>query len=332
MVERVAIVRYPLHIIMSELLDFHSLFTQLQSRYPTSSLVAELVDAQADRFVVRALVQLGGVTLATGLASATTIEAAEDQARLRVLALLGLHKPADRAPLNFAIPTPSFTSSPMQPSSTQPFETVLPDSKPLASVPLTTLPEPEFTPAAPPEVTPAVPVTAVAQPVVPQPSIAPLSFDSDSLDLENSGSDQVDYAFEPGLNSEFVESDSNLADDRSLDEPEDMPVEYASDEEEFPLYEPLTPTTSGISVDLSMPTSKPSKTKKAAPAAPIATEPLDLSSLIALTDVEMQRTGLSKKRGQAYLMETFGKQTRADLDEDQLLDFLNYLKALPSRY
>ncbi|HEY9907332.1 MAG TPA: hypothetical protein V6D18_06950, partial [Thermosynechococcaceae cyanobacterium] len=70
-------------------IDFHPLFTQLQTRYPTSSLLTELLQIHDGHFVVRALVQVGEATLVTSMAAATTIEQAEDQARSRVLKLLG---------------------------------------------------------------------------------------------------------------------------------------------------------------------------------------------------------------------------------------------------
>ncbi len=83
---------------LSESLALPSLFTQLQVRYPTSGLLTELVQMDADRCVVRALVQLGNMTLATSMATATTVEQAEDQARLRVLALLGIHTTLPNVP------------------------------------------------------------------------------------------------------------------------------------------------------------------------------------------------------------------------------------------
>ena len=73
-----------------DLVNFHSLFTQLQTRYPASSLQAELVQVHDGSFVVRAVVQVEGAILVSSMAAAGTIEQAEDQARLRVLKLLGL--------------------------------------------------------------------------------------------------------------------------------------------------------------------------------------------------------------------------------------------------
>jgi hypothetical protein len=64
---------------------------------------------------------------------------------------------------------------------------------------------------------------------------------------------------------------------------------------------------------------------------PIAADPLDLSDAIAQIGTEIERIGWTKKQGSTYLQETYGKKTRAELTEDELLEFLHYLKALPSK-
>ena len=61
-----------------------------------------------------------------------------------------------------------------------------------------------------------------------------------------------------------------------------------------------------------------------------ATEPDDLSTLIAHTDIEMDRIGWTKQEGRDYLKRTYKKSTRQRLDVDELMDFLHYLRALPS--
>ncbi len=66
------------------------LLQQFRSRYPTGSLVSELMSVQAETYIVRVSAQVSGVTLATGLAGAQSIEQAEDRARLRALEVLGI--------------------------------------------------------------------------------------------------------------------------------------------------------------------------------------------------------------------------------------------------
>ncbi len=65
-----------------------SMLAQFQERYPTASLLSELLTIYQGKFVVQVLVQIEGVTRATGMAAAETVELAEDQARLRAIALI----------------------------------------------------------------------------------------------------------------------------------------------------------------------------------------------------------------------------------------------------
>lgn len=67
-----------------------ALLAQFQARYPNASLVAELLTMHENQFVVRALVQIGGAALTSGMAAATDVEQAEDRAKLRALEMLTL--------------------------------------------------------------------------------------------------------------------------------------------------------------------------------------------------------------------------------------------------
>lgn len=66
------------------------MFNEFRLLYPHGCLISEFVTVNHGKYVVRALVQNDGVTLATGLAAADTVEAAEDRARLRALEILGM--------------------------------------------------------------------------------------------------------------------------------------------------------------------------------------------------------------------------------------------------
>jgi predicted component of type VI protein secretion system len=58
---------------------------------------------------------------------------------------------------------------------------------------------------------------------------------------------------------------------------------------------------------------------------------MDLSELIAQTNVEMKRIGWMAKQGQDYLQRTFGKRSRQQLDDDELAEFLEFLKSQPTQ-
>lgn len=58
---------------------------------------------------------------------------------------------------------------------------------------------------------------------------------------------------------------------------------------------------------------------------------LDLSDAIAQIGMEIDRIGWTKKQGSAYLQQTYGKRTRAELTETELFGFLSYLKSMPAK-
>lgn len=66
------------------------MLAQFQSKYPQGSLISELLQIYHGKYIVRASVQIDGVTRATGMAAAETVEQAEDEARNRALVVLGM--------------------------------------------------------------------------------------------------------------------------------------------------------------------------------------------------------------------------------------------------
>lgn len=64
------------------------MLARLLTRYPTAILISELLQIHAGKFVVRSEIQVDGITRATRLAAAETLELAEDRARSRSLMVL----------------------------------------------------------------------------------------------------------------------------------------------------------------------------------------------------------------------------------------------------
>lgn len=64
------------------------MLAQFQVRYPTGSLISELLTIYQGKFVVRVSAQVEGVLRATGMAASESLELAEDRARNRAIALL----------------------------------------------------------------------------------------------------------------------------------------------------------------------------------------------------------------------------------------------------
>ncbi|MFO0150764.1 MAG: hypothetical protein ACK525_18300, partial [Microcystis sp.] len=61
---------------------------KLRQRYPQVALISELVQIDHGKYIVRAIIEIEGKTVVTGLAAADTVEIAEDRARERALLLL----------------------------------------------------------------------------------------------------------------------------------------------------------------------------------------------------------------------------------------------------
>jgi len=57
--------------------------------------------------------------------------------------------------------------------------------------------------------------------------------------------------------------------------------------------------------------------------------PIALDDLIAQISVQIERVGWTKKEGSVYLVDTYGKKTRAELTDEQLEEFHQYLSLLP---
>lgn len=62
----------------------------------------------------------------------------------------------------------------------------------------------------------------------------------------------------------------------------------------------------------------------------IPTPSIDLSDIIAQTDVELQRLGWNVTQGREFLEKTYGKRSRHDLSDEELLEFLLFLETQPS--
>lgn len=88
------------------------MFSQFRVRYPTGSLISELITIDRGQYIVRAQVVVDGVVLSSGLAAAETVEGAEDRAKNRALAAIELGQ------TSVSPPTSSFsTSAANQPTS-----------------------------------------------------------------------------------------------------------------------------------------------------------------------------------------------------------------------
>ncbi|WP_299490834.1 hypothetical protein [Acaryochloris sp. IP29b_bin.137] len=219
------------------------MYSQFRSQYPTGSLISELLKAEPDHYVVRALIQVGGTILATGLSAAPTVEEAEDHARARALVVLGI----DAAP----------------------FETqahLMGDQNPAR--------------------------------------LQPASLSEDLQTIANRALDAAEW------------------DDPSLPMSE-MPV---SDfvEEAAP---PRRSSNGGRRPKTKPATSKRKSSRASSPEVTALDSPLDLSDIIAQTDVELKRLGWTSTEGRRHLQQTYNKRSRQHLTDQELQEFLDFLQS-----
>lgn len=270
---------------MSDVADLPLLFTQLQQRYPAASLITELLQADADRAIVRALVQVGGITLVTSMATAASVEQAEDRARFRVLELLGIRPgvvglPALSQPFSSREPLPPLPSL-ATPEVAYPLPT--PNSEPV-SLPLS---NPEY---------------SFSKPLMPTPVSLPEPEEVAAIEPIA----PADPELETGVEPEAPELD----DGPGLSPPPPKPRRAANRKEAPP----------EVSVTTDIPEEPAS----------VQVDVLDLTELIVQIDQEMARVSWTKEEGRNYLKRTYGKRSRQQLTDDELHDFLIYLKTLPT--
>ncbi|MEH2060752.1 MAG: hypothetical protein V7K50_00530 [Nostoc sp.] len=288
------------------------MLAQFQSLYPKGSLISELVQIFQGKYIVRASVQIEGVTRATGMAAAETVEAAEDQARTRALIVLGI--------TNASPESVAFTSNPISPAQLNPsLNTKVGLNEPAAyssakdqdfvssQWPVVSDKEISIPPSRVRNIKPEV-VTSNEQ--YEYSSAAPLASDTYSQDLGQNFSltDNRELEFDPPVESLEITFDNQP-------ENQTFPAISANN------VTPFTPRSYSPQEDVATPTVTGKRKKKA--------EPVDLSDVIAKTDVELQRLGWTPEQGREHLIETYGKRGRTLLTEEELHGFLKYLQSQP---
>lgn len=311
----------------------HPVLQQLRSQYPTGCLSADLVHVNSDQFIVRAAVQVEGVTIVTALASATTIEVAEDRARSRALEALGLaiNHSTVTSSLSATLPmvseiSPELTIPPVMPPLSEPTEKALPrtatkrktKAQPVEAVkemPTLEMPTLELTAVEPVAPVLELPIAEVVAPVEEiTPAIAEPEVIAEPEAAEPEAVSEPEVIAEPEVVAEA---------EPIVEVEESFEISYESEEVyEYTFEEPVAETI--VEAPVEVPT-------KAPIAAPVATPTLDLSDTIAQIGMEIDRIGWTKKQGSAYLQQEYGKRTRAELTEAELFGFLGYLKSLPAK-
>ncbi len=234
-----------------------TLFAQFRHQHANGGLSTELLMPHAEQYLVKATVTIDGQVIATALGSDASLTAADDQAKLRVLELLGFGQPSlEQAP------TAAETTVKRLPPTSAPAAQATAKSTVLAT-------------------------TSVAE-AAPPPS-------SPSAEGTTAPADAPNSELEPGVD-----------DSEDIGRPLDS---IAPDEAPAPSDVPASSLAAAAIENFD------------------DTNPVDLSDVIAQTDVEMARLGWSSLQGRTYLEQTFEKRSRQQLTDEELLTFLLYLES-----
>lgn len=267
------------------------MLAQFQSLYPQGNIISELVQIFQGKYIVRVSVQIEGVTRATSMAGAETVEAAEDQARNRALMVLGM--------ANTPGETVAFSSKPVSlvqvktpVNTTTTLRESVPISQDVASNQWSVTNNTEISPS------------------------AAMEYDA------NNTSDTYNQSLNQGVSTSVTREEQLDTVVEKLEMSSSPEPEYQFSPASPPNnVTPFTPRSYSAPEDIGVVSAIGTRKKKS--------EPVNLSDVIAQTDVQIERLGWTKEQGREYLKKTYGKLGRSLLSEEELLDFLNHLKSEP---
>lgn len=270
---------------------------QLRDRHPMATLTSELLMLHEAQFVVKVVVQTQEGGVATGLAADTQIEIAEDRARHRALLGLGLG-------MSEAMPGSLLATKV--------------SSSPLAAAQ-----------ASPPQENDSV-MSIVSSALPPLPvATAPLDAPAASAYLGNvsprDGHTAVPVAqMDPAPSDPGGTTQKDSGPQQSATKPTLAKVKPQKPKPEPSQEANADPLPSSLAEAGELLSHEEISGEAPLPA------PVNLSDVIAQTDIELRRLDWSVAEGREYLTQTYNKRSRHDLTDEELLTFLLYLESLPT--
>jgi hypothetical protein len=308
---------------------------QFRTLYPQGSLISELIKIDCGKYLVKASIQVNGITLTTGLAAADTIELAEDRARQRALEAIALDAIVGQEAKKSSSLT---TEKSIVESKEEIIETISPT-----------------TPSEAIETKEETPVTSIAKKTRKEKK---KSTDRETISLQDEPStnlNTVDLEPEPITEKEIEKGnrdreysvkswlpeqndiEENVPDpsDRSytesyLEEPEETIQEKQGSLFDESISSNFTEKVSVKEPNLSI-QDKSQNTEN--PAMSNSKNDYELESFAdvkAQTDVEMKRLAWTIAQGRDFLVTTYGKRSREILTISELQEFLKHLQSQPT--
>ncbi len=279
------------------------MLAQFQSLYPQGSIITELVQIFQGKYIVRCSLQIENVTRATGMAGAETVEVAEDKARTRALMVLGISN-SPQVSVEFA----AQATAPEQLNSALNTDEVEVNEPHQASYS--------------PVIDEDFGSSQWSAPNDREISLPPLSEKNSNTESVTRDTKSTDHDFNQNVSATH---DRHLELDTPFENRETMPDNqperqtfagnFASN------VTPFTPRSYNPPDSVSNQIGLGKKNKRS--------EPVDLSDVIAKTDVELQRLGWTPEQGREHLIKTYGKRGRTLLTEEELHSFLEHLESQP---
>ena len=285
------------------------MLAQLRLQYPHSCLVSELLEIKQGKYIVRVLVQVEGIAIATSMAAAETIELAEDRARERVLAILGLGATTPVInPVAFSTPVMAAVPPVAPAVAIKPVMVEVP--LPLVAAEVKGL-EPKISEPKAQEV--RVQELKV-QEVVVQKEIAEVVSNSPALKPEP-------VPFPPT---------SSFSDISNATPEKVVPLRIVPDNQTPPEISPQPVAAVAPAPEtLNFRAIEEEKEEKVVKTKPVAIAIPDIKDVMAKTEIEIRRLGWTTQQGRNFLLQRYGKRARTLLSDEELLDFLSYLEQQP---
>lgn len=260
------------------------MLSQFQTRYPTGSLISELLTISQGKFIVRVSAQVEGVTRATGMAAAETLELAEDRARSRALAVLGIE------PVPVLQRSKPEVEAALSPEQQIQINATFSSARSFAITPELDLEHAAFSQASPQDDNQERELQESPQSGKTMQRLMPSSTTPIVEDLE----------ITPDQNESSGEA-ANSLDNVTLP----LPLSYSPQDTSW-----LEPKGFELEKKTSV--------------------PMDLSDAIARTGIEIKRLKWNNQQGREYLKQKYGKRSRQELTDEEMLEFLHYLESQPS--
>lgn len=275
----------------------------------TISLISELVTIDHGKYIVRVSANQEGIVLGTGLAAADNIEVAEDRARERALGIV--NSPVLSMPTTSISQSSSTREETVEEKSPTIFSTNHRDkSTPKSDSDLTTTAESELK-------LPFDSASTREREKINQPDFP--------LNLSNFASaEHQQREKQPTLPIEFPSETATIETQQEMvSQPEQLKAK-SEPEGQKPEEDVNSPNILNFPSSNSV---EEDETDDSELSSYDLAETMDFAQIINETTIEMKRLNWTQEQGRTYLLETYGKKSRHLLSDEELIEFLNYLKA-----